>query len=173
MQTEKPFSIIRWLADQPASSLGWLFLVSGLLFWAGGAYHTVTGLAHDRGLEEAGRSVDGTVLEKTVGTKSSGRSRQTAYTVTFRFALSRGEDVTDTVEVDKEMWDRLRVQGPIRVTYLLGEPEIHRVEGQDAEFSVWKLVMCVVGGGLMLYVGRLLLGGKLELSSEREPGDER
>ena len=160
MSTDKPFSIRRWVADLPASSLGWLFLVSGLLFFAGGAYHTVTGLAHDRSLEQEGRSVEGTVLEKTVGTKSTGRSRRTMYTVTFRFALSRGIDITDTVEVDKDMWDHLQVQGPIRVTYLMGEPEIHRVEGQDAEFSVWKLLMCVAGGGLMLFVGRLLLGAE-------------
>lgn len=172
MPTDKPFSIRDWMAGLPVSSIGWLFLVSGLLFFAGGAYHTVTGLAHDRSLEQDGRSVDGTVLEKTVGTTSQGRSRRTAYTVTYRFSVL-GEDITDKVEVDKAVWDRLLEQGLVRVTYLPDEPEIHRVDGQDAEFSVWKLVMCVVGGGLMFYVGRLLLGGKLELSSEREPGDER
>ena len=48
MSTDKPFSIRRWVADLPASSLGWLFLVSGLLFFAGGAYHTVTRPAPDR-----------------------------------------------------------------------------------------------------------------------------
>lgn len=172
MQTGKPFSITRWLADLPAGSLGWLFMGAGLLFFAGGAYHTVTGLDHDRRLAQEGRSADGTVLEKTVGTTSQGRSRRTAYTVTFRFS-ALGEDFTDTVEVEKGDWDRLHDQGPIRVTYLPDDPEIHRVEGQDAEFSVWKLLMCLVGGGLMLYVGRLLLAGRLEVNSGPESDDER
>ncbi len=170
MSINQPFSISQWLAGLPSGSIGWVFLVSGLLFFAGGAYHTVTGLAHDRSLAEAGRSVDGIVLEKTVGTTSQGRSRRTAYTVTFRFS-ALGEDITDKVEVDKDVWDRLLEQGPVRVTYLPDEPEVHRVEGQDAEFSVWKLLMCVVGGGLMLYVGRLLLGGNIELSSTSESED--
>jgi hypothetical protein len=170
VSAHEPFSIRQWLAGLPAGSIGWLFLVSGLLFFAGGAYHTVTGLAHDRSLAEAGRSVDGIVLEKTVGTTSTGRSRRTAYTVTFRFS-ALGEDIIDKVEVDKEVWDRLPEQGPVQVTYLPDEPNVHRVEGQDSEFSVWKLLMCLVGGGLMLYVGRLLLAGGLELSSESESED--
>jgi hypothetical protein len=154
VSAHEPFSIRQWLAGLPAGSIGWLFLVSGLLFFAGGAYHTV----------------DGIVLEKTVGTTSTGRSRRTAYTVTFRFS-ALGEDIIDKVEVDKEVWDRLPEQGPVQVTYLPDEPNVHRVEGQDSEFSVWKLLMCLVGGGLMLYVGRLLLAGGLELSSESESED--
>ena len=172
MTTDKRFSIVRWVAGLPSGSIGWLFVGSGLLFFAGGAYHTVTGLGHDRSLAEQGRDVDGIVLEKTIGTTSQGRSRRTEYTITFRFSVL-GEDITDRVEVEKEVWDRLLEQGPILVTYLPSDPDIHRVEGQDAEFSVWKLLMCLVGGGLMLYVGRLLLAGRLELSSEHEPEDDR
>jgi len=175
----EPFSIRQWLADLPASSIGWVFLVSGVLFLAGSAYYTITGLAHDRSLEQEGRIVDGTVLEKTVrstierqaGRRShEGGTVETSYLVAFRFS-ALGENISDTVEVDKEVWDRLQEQGPIRVTYLPGEPEIHRVEGQDAEFQLWKLGLFLAGAGLMFYVGKLLLAGKLQLSSASESED--
>jgi len=79
-----------------------------------------------------------------------------------------GENINGTVELDKAVWDRLQEQGPIKVTYLPDEPEIHRVEGQDADFQLWKLFIAVGGGGLMLFVGKLLLAGKLQLSSASE-----
>ena len=171
----EPFSIRRWAADLPVSSIGWVFIVSGVLFWGGGASRTITGLAHDRSLEQEGRIADGTVQEKTVRSTSDrsrwrfneGRTIETYYFVTFRFS-ALGEGITDTVEVDKDVWDRLQEQGSIRVTYVPEKPEIHRVEGQDAEFQLLKVFLFVVGGGVMLYVGRLLLAGKLQLSSESE-----
>ena len=155
-----------------------MFIVTGVLFWAGGAYRTITGLAHDRSLEQEGRIADGTVQEKTVRSTSDrsrwrfneGRTIETYYFVTFRFS-ALGENITDTVEVDKDVWDRLREQDPIRVTYLPDKPEIHRAEGQDSEFRLLKVFLFVVGGGVMLYVGRLLLAGKLQLSSESESDD--
>jgi hypothetical protein len=176
MSTSEPFSIRQWLAGLPAGSIGWVFLVSGVLFLVGGAYQTITGLAHDRSLEQEGRSVDGTVLEKKVGTRMvesqshEGRTRQTYYSVAYRFSVL-GEDITDTVELDKDVWDQLREQGPIRVTYLPDEPGRHRVEGQEAEFQIWKLLLSLAGAGLMFYVGKLLLAGKLQLSSSSESED--
>ena len=176
MSAHEPFSIRQWLAGLPAGSIGWVFLVSGVLFLAGSAYYTITGLAQDRSLEQEGRIADGTVLEKKVGTRShesqtrEGRTIETYYSVVFRF-LASGETMTDTVELDKAVWDRLQEQGPIRVTYLPGEPEIHRVEGQEAAFQLWKLGLFLVGAGVMFYVGRLLLAGKLQLSSESESED--
>jgi hypothetical protein len=173
VSANEPFSIRQWLAGLPASSIGWVFLMSGALFLAGSAYYTVTGLSQDRSLEQEGRNADGTVLEKKVGTRSHesqsrvGRTIETYYSVVFRFSVL-GEDITDTVELDKDMWDRLQEQGPIRVTYLPDEPKIHRVEGQDTEFQLWKLLLWLAGGGLFLYVGKLLLAGKLELGSESE-----
>ncbi len=157
MSTDEPSAINRWLAKIPVSWIGRLFLVSGLLFWVGGAYQSITGLDHDRSLEEKGRVVEGTVLEKVAGRKSTGRSSKNIYAVEFRFSPSRGEAVTSKVELDKEVWEQLQVAGPIFVTYLPGEPEIHRVEGQDAEFQLWKLFLAVAGGGVMLYVSTLLL----------------
>jgi hypothetical protein len=179
MSTNEPSAINRWLATIPVSSIGWVFLVSGLLFWVGGAYYTVTSLAHDRSLEEQGRTADGTVLEKTVRTtierkagrrSHEGSTRETSYLVAFRFS-TLGETISGKVEVDKDVWDRLQENGPIKVTYLPDEPEIHRVEGQDADFQIWKLFIAVGGGGLMLFVGKLLLAGKLELSSKSESED--
>ena len=107
---------------------------------------------------------------RTAGRFNEGRTIETSYLVTFRFS-ALGENITDTVEVDKDVWDRLQEQGSIRITYLSDKPEIHRVEGQDAEFQLWKVFLFVVGGGVMLYVGRLLLAGKLQLSSESESED--
>jgi hypothetical protein len=133
-------------------------------------------LAQDRSLEQEGRTADGIVLEKKVGTRShesqgrAGRTIETYYSVVFRFSVL-GEDITGTVELDKDVWDRLQEQGPIRVTYLPGEPEIHRVEGQEPAFQLWKLGLSLAGAGLMFYVGRLLLAGKLQLSSESESED--
>lgn len=176
MSAHESFSIRQWLADLPAGSIGWVFLVSGVLFLAGSAYYTITGLAHDRSLEQEGRIADGTVLEKKVGTRwvesqsHERRTAQTYYSVVFRFSVL-GEDITDTVELDKEVWDRLQEQGPIRVTYLPNEPKIHRVEGQEPAFQLWKLGLFLVGAGLMFYVGRLLLAGKLQLSSASESED--
>lgn len=168
MSEQEPSAINRWLANIPVSHLGWVFLAGGLLFWVGGAYKSVTGLNHDRSLEERGRVVEGTILEKTAGQKSSGRSSQTVYRVEFRFAPSRGEEVTGKVEVEKAVWDRLLAGGPIAVTYLPGEPEIHRVEGQDPEFILWNLIFPIIGGALFMYVGKLLLAGKLEPSARSE-----
>ena len=171
MSTSEPFSIRQWLADLPAGSIGWVFLVSGVLFLVGGAYQTITGLAHDRSLVQDGRSVDGTVLEKKVGSRRQdsqtreGRTIETYYSVAYRFSVL-GEDITDTVELDKDVWDQLREQGPIRVTYLPDDPAIHHVEGQEAGFTLWKLFLPLIGAGLMFYVGRLLLAGKLQLGSE-------
>ncbi len=171
MSTNDPSAINRWLAKIPVSWLGRLFLAAGLLFWVGGAYQSMTGLDHDQRLEEKGRVVEGTILEKTAGRKSTGRSSQPVYTVTFQFPASRGEKFADRVEVDKEVWERLRVAGPIAVTYLPGEPEIHRVEGQDAEFQFWKLFLAVAGGALFMFVGNLLLAGKLAPGSGSESVD--
>ena len=179
MSTNEPFSIRRWLADLPVSSIGWVFLVVGVLFLVLGTYTSYTGWVHDRSLEQEGRIANGTVLEKTVrstverqaGRRShEGSTRETSYLVTFRFS-ALGNDITDTVEVDKDVWDRLQEQDPIRVTYLPDEPEIHRLEGQDTEFQLWKLLLWLAGGGVMLYAGKLLLAGKLQLSSESESED--
>jgi len=168
----------QWLAGLPAGAIGWVFLAGGILFLVGGAYQTVTGLAHDRGLEEKGRSVDGIVLEKTVSSTSQRTkwriqqegTRETYHSVSYRFSVL-GEHITGIAEMDKDVWDRLHEQGPIRVTYLPDAPEIHRAEGEDPEFSPWKLLIFVAGGGVMLYVGRLLLADKLQLSSESESQD--
>ena len=179
MSTNEPFSIRRWLADLPASSIGWVFLASGVLFIAGGAYTSYTGWVHDRSLEQEGRTADGTVLEKTVRStierqagqrRHEGSTRETSYLVTFRFS-ALGEDITDTVELDKDVWDLLKEQDPIRVTYLPDKPETHRAEGQDTEFQLWKLLLWLAGGGVMFYAGKLLLAGKLQLGSESEPED--
>jgi hypothetical protein len=61
------------------------------------------------------------------------------------------------VEVDRNVWGRFREQGTIRVTYLPDKPAIRRVEGQDARFSVWTLLMYVYAGGLMLFIGKCML----------------
>ena len=176
MSTNEPSAINRWLANIPVSSIGWVFLASGLLFWVGGAYQSITGLGHDRSLEEKGRIVDGTVLGKTVRTtkeRQAGRRSheggtiETSYLVAFRFS-NLGENINGTVELDKAVWDRLQEQGPIKVTYLPDEPEIHRVEGQDTEFQLWKLLLWLAGGALFMYVGKLLLAGRLQLSSASE-----
>lgn len=171
MSADQPSSFRDRLARIPVSYLGWVFLAGGLLFWAGGAYKSITGLDHDRRLEEKGRVVEGTILEKSAGRKSTGRSSETVYRVEFRFAPSRGDEVTDKVEVDKEVWDRLQVAGPISVTYLPGEPEIHRAEGQDPEFTLWNLLFPIFGGALFLFVGRLLLAGNPEPGSGSESKD--
>ncbi len=171
MSTNESFSIRQWWADLPASSIGWVFLVSGVLFLVGGAYTTITGLAHDRSLEQEGRTVDGTVLEKTVGTRrvesyrDEERRIETYYSVAYRFSVL-GEDITDRVELGKDVWDRLQEHGPIQVTYLPDDPAIHHVEGQEAGFTLWKLLIPLIGAGLMFYVGRRLLAGTLQLSSE-------
>jgi hypothetical protein len=179
MSTSEPFSIRRWLAGLPASSIGWVFVVSGVLFIAGGAYTSYTGWGHDRSLEQEGRVANGTVLEKTARTtieRQAGRRSheggtiETHYLVTFRFSAS-GEDITDTVDLDKDVWDLLKEQDPIRVTYLPDKPETHRVEGQGTEFKLWELLLWLAGGGLFLYAGKLLLAGKLQLGSESESED--
>jgi len=179
MSTNEPSSINRWLANIPISHLGRLFLVAGLLFWIGGAYTSYSGWVHDQRLEQDGRIADGTVLEKSFRTTTErrpgqrshvGGSIETSYRVAFRFS-TLGETISDTVEVDKEVYDRLQVQGPIRVTYLPDDPTIHRVEGQDTEFQLWKLLLWLAGGALFMYVGRLLLAGKLELGSESHSDD--
>jgi hypothetical protein len=178
---EQPFSINKWLAGLPVSSIGWVFIAGGVLVLVAGAYTTYTGWVHDRSLEQEGRVANGVVLEKNVRTtverqagRSSetvrGRTTKTHYLVTFRFSAS-GENITDTVEMDKDVWDRLQAQDPIKVTYLPNQPEIHRLEGQDTEFQLWKLLLWLGGGGLFMYAGKLLLAGKLELSSTSESDD--
>jgi len=171
----EPFSIRRWLADLPVTSIGWVFVVSGVLFLVFGAYASYTGWVHDRSLEQEGRVANGVVLEKNVrttierraGDRLGERTMQTHYLIAFRFPAS-GEDITGSAEMDKAVWDSLKEQDQIRVTYLPDKPEVHRVEGQDTEFQLWKLLLWLAGGGLFLYVGRLLLAGKLQLRSESE-----
>ena len=172
-------SIKQWLAGLPVSSIGWVFVAAGVLFLIAGSYASYTGWVHDRSLEQEGRVANGVVLEKKVRTtierqvgerSHAGGTIETHYLVTVRFS-ALGEDITDTVEMDKDVWDPLKEQDQIRVTYLPDKPEIYRVEGQDAEFQLWKLLMWLMGGGLFLYVGKLLLAGKLQLSSESESDD--
>jgi hypothetical protein len=176
---EQPFSIRRWAESLPVSSIGWVFVVGGVLFMVAGTYTSYTGWVHDRSLEQEGRVANGTVLEKTARTtverqaglrSHEGGTIETHYLVTFRFSAS-GEDIAGTAEVDRDVWDRLQEQDPIKVTYLPDQPEIHRLEGQDTEFSVWKLLLWLASGGLFLYAGKLLLAGKLQLGSESEPED--
>jgi hypothetical protein len=179
MPTNEPFSIRQWLAGLPVSSIGWVFVVAGVLVMVAGTYDSYTRWGHDRSLEQEGRVANGTVLEKTARTtieRQAGRRSheggtiETHYLVTFRFSAS-GEDIAGTAEVDRDVWDRLQEQDPIRVTYLPDKPEIHRLEGQDTDFQLWKLLLWLAGGGLFLYAGKLLLAGKLQLGSLSESDD--
>ncbi len=123
-------------------SVGTLLFVTGLSV---GAYRS---MLSDR-LENKGRTVDGMVLIKEVYRTSSksGKRSSPAYRVTFRFVPREGEIVRGTADVNAEDWDALEERGPIRVTYLLDQPQSYRVVGQRQE-TVLPLVFGVVGAAV-------------------------
>ena len=126
---------------------GGLWFAVGSLFLVTGVYTGVQRLDDARSLDARGRTVEGTVLTKSITTSSSSRSgANTAptYELAFRFTTADGV-VKGRAAMTRDAWDSLVEQGPVRVTYLPDQPSRHRVEGQAGAW-VFPLIFTAVGG---------------------------
>lgn len=136
-------------------AVGALFFCDGLIDWI-----QIGGL--DERFERDARTVQGTVLNKTIISSTSGfgshRRSSRSYHVRYRFGTPEGRQFEDTAGVYSEAWDKLAEGGPIQVTYLPDEPLANRVEGRT---DLGSAVAGVLMGGLLAIVGGVLLGPHL------------
>jgi len=131
-------------------TVGALFSCIGLIDWI-----QIGGL--DERFERDARTVQGTVLNKTIISSTSGfgshRRSSRGYQVTYRFGTPEGQEFEDSAGVYSETWDKLAEGGPIQVTYLPDEPLTNRVEGRT---DLGSAVAGVLMGGLLAVVGGVL-----------------
>lgn len=149
------------VAPPPAARTFWLWfggvwLLVGVPFLCIGlavgvrAYHR-----HER-LDREGLPATGTVLVKSVspGEDGSGDER-----VEYRFRTSGGRVVRDEARLSAAAWDRLAERGPVRVTYLPGDPGVHRIDGEKDDRLVLGGIFTVLGGVLTVLGGFVFLRG--------------
>ena len=131
-------------------SVGVLFFCLGLIDWI-----QIGGL--DERFERDARSVQGTVLKKTIISSTSGfgshRRSSRSYHDSYRFGTPEGREFEDAAGVYSDAWDKLAEGGPIQVTYLPDEPLTNRVEGRT---DLGSAVAGVLMGGLLAIVGGAL-----------------
>lgn len=132
---------------------GGLWLSVGILFASiGGAVlwrHTTL----DERLERDGATASGTVLSKSM---QGGSNQDPAFRLEYRFQAADGALTETTAKVDGKTWDSLVEGEAIAVTYVRGEPSLHRVHGQDPEQLVLGGVFSALGG-LFAIAGAFIL----------------
>jgi hypothetical protein len=114
-------------------------------------------------------TADGIVLTKLI-TRNS-KSSSVDYVVTYRFTTADGQTVEGRAKVKRDVWDRLRERGTIKVTYQPRSPGTHRVEGESGDLVlivVFTIVGLVFGGTGTFLAVRSLTGiwGELRLGRE-------
>jgi len=134
--------------------IGSMWFAVGNLFFCVGLFDWIQIGGLDQRFERDARTVQGTVLKKTIISSTSGfgshRRSSRSYDVTFRFRTPEGREFEDTAGVYSDAWDQLAEHGPIQVTYLSDEPLTNRVAGRT---DVGSAAADVLMGGLLAIVG--------------------
>jgi Protein of unknown function (DUF3592) len=135
---------------------GGIWLLVGVPFLAFGIIAGAQArLRHDR-LDREGVETPGMVLTKSI--YSSEDDSGGDHSLTYRFVTPGGRTLTDEAGVGAETWDRLTERGPVLVTYLPTDPEVHRVEGEARGYVV-PLVFAALGSLLTVLGGFVFVRG--------------
>jgi hypothetical protein len=145
----------RWLLVGGAVFMvGALFFCLGLFDWL-----EIGGL--DERFQQYGRTVQGTVLTKTITSSSSvsilkrPQSSNPNYYVTYRFSTPEGKEFEGSAGVYSETWHNLAEGGPVQIMYLPAEPLTNRTEGRtDLGSAIVSLLMgglLALGGGALVF----------------------
>ena len=125
-------------------SPAFVFGVAGLLFFlpfavAGVAWFTSV-RAEEALFSARALSIDGLVLDKavvrtrtSVGNRPSGTSPH--YHGRYRYASDTGQEIVGTSSVGSDTWERLKERGPIAVRFVAGQPWLHRLQGEGADWT--------------------------------------
>ena len=106
-------------------------------------------------LRDHGQAAQGVVLEKRRGFNTGRQSAGPG--IRYAFRTSGGSELEQWASLEGAAWSRLRVGGPVGVTYLPEAPEIHRVDGRESDvllaalLSFMGLVFTAIGGGIVAY----------------------
>ena len=128
---------------------GGIWLVCGLPFAVAGVWIAVDTFRQQQRYTTAAQTTEGMVLSKRI---SVGSKESKSYWVSYRFPAPDGGVVHGEKKISPGLWDRLVEREPIRITYLPGRPEAHRLEDEGPDW-VSPLGFIVLGG---LFAG---LGG--------------
>lgn len=81
----------------------------------------------DAKFRDTGVAVEGKVIDKQVAAPSTSRTNTTTYWLSYRYPGSDGAVYTHRLGVPKSEFDRLTVDGPVRVQYLPDKPSNSRL----------------------------------------------
>lgn len=149
------------VANHPWLLVGGAVFTVGALFFCLGLFDWLQIGGLDERFQQHARTVQGTVLTKTITSSSGGgtlkrpQSSSPIYYVTYRFSTPEGKVFEGSAGVYSETWHNLAEGGPIHITYLPGEPLTNRVEGQtDLGSAAAGLLMgglLALGGGALAF----------------------
>ena len=125
------------------------FAVSGYFMWQS-EKHFAAGAV----------STEGKVLTRDIRTarrssSSGGSTTSTEYWVRYRFQPRIGTPYEGSSKVDVHVWESLREQGPVTVSYLPDDPASNRVAGKPD--WVGAMIMTILGGVFSLAGGTIVV----------------
>ncbi len=153
-------SLGKLVANHPWLLVGGAVFMVGALFFCLGLFDWLQIRGLDERFQQHARTVQGTVLTKTIISSSSGgilrrQSSSRSYYVTYRFSTPEGQEFEGSAGVYSETWDNLAEGGPIQITYLPDAPQTNRVEGRtDLGSAAARLLMgglLAAGGGALVF----------------------
>jgi hypothetical protein len=136
---------------------GGIWLVCGAPFVVAGIWVGIDTARQQQRYATQAQVAEGMVLTKRI---RRGSKESTSYWVGYRFTAPDGGVVRAEKEISGALWDRLVEREPIRITYLPGRPEVHRLEDQGPDW-VMPLAFTAIGS---LFAG---LGGFIFLRGLR------
>jgi hypothetical protein len=124
-------------------------LAVGAIFFLIGAALGGVGLWN---LHPASRPIDpqaprarGEILGKAIhADRTRGATVRPRHRVEYRFVTAAGAAVHGAADVERDLWMRLEVRGPIEVQYLSSDPSVQRVEGEERDPTL-GIVFALVG----------------------------
>jgi hypothetical protein len=136
-----------------AMVFGGLWLAIGLVFLPIGLSLAWHEYQRNTLIPADGALAVGMVLTKTVDRSSKNSD---PYSIEFRFTTQEGRQIKGRAKVTRDEWELLKERGTVKVGYLPGNPQIHRVPGQAGD-SVAALIFSLVGGVFSL-LGAFIFG---------------
>ncbi|HEY7521474.1 MAG TPA: DUF3592 domain-containing protein [Methylomirabilota bacterium] len=142
---------------------GGIWLACGLPFVVAGVWVAVDTFQEQQRYTTAALITEGMVLSKRI---SGGSKESTSYWVSYRFPAPDGGVVHGETKISADLWDRLVEREPIRITYLPGRPDAHRLEDQGPDW-VTPLGFTALGGVFAGLGGWIFWGGLRRILRER------
>jgi uncharacterized protein DUF3592 len=145
--TQRPKSFFGLAKRSFAFWFGGIWFFVGAPFLIIGTYVGIDTFHQQARFEREGQVTQGTVLTKSITRRKDSEGREgTSYWVGYRFTAPDGAVVKREALVSGELWDRLVEREPVRVTFLPGDPQTNRIEGES---SAWMLPIILTGLGLV------------------------